>query len=58
MPVDGRGAVKMGPVQRRQMERFGQPKEGEVVKAPLGKGIISSQAAQEYLDKQAAANAV
>ena len=60
-PVDGRGGVKMGPVQRMQLSRFGQqaPKEGEKVpEPPLGKGIIASKAAEEHFQKQNSAGVV
>ncbi len=53
MPVDGRGSVKMGPIQRMQMDRFGKPAEdGKELKAPLGKGIIANKAAAEHFEKQ------
>lgn len=58
MPVDGRGSVKLGPIQRMQMDRFGKPPEdGKEIKAPLGKGIIASKAAAEHFDKQNQAGA-
>ncbi len=58
MPVDGKGPVKLGPIQRMQFDKFGKPKEGEEAKVPrLGTGVISNRATQEHLDRQAAAGA-
>ncbi len=56
-PVDGGGGGrKLGPLQRRQLERS-KPKEGDVIDAPLGKGIISQQYAQKQREKEMAGSA-
>jgi hypothetical protein len=50
-PVDGGGGGrKLGPLQRR-------PKEGDPIDAPLGKGIISQQYAQQKREKEMAGSA-
>lgn len=50
--VDGGfGGRKLGPLQRRQLERL-KPKDGDKIDAPLGKGIIAAQYAQKIRDKE------
>lgn len=51
--LDGSSGKKMGPLQRRQLDRV-KPKEGEKIDAPLGKGLISQEAGQRYREKVAA----
>jgi len=53
----GGGGRKLGPLQRRQLERL-KPKEGDAIEAPLGKGIISQQYVQKKVEKEMSGSAV
>ena len=51
MPAGGGSGAPMGAVMKRVTERQKKTADGETIKAPLGRGIIASQAAQEYAEK-------
>lgn len=53
VPVDGRGGTsRLGPVERRRIEKFATANKDGKIDAPLGKGIISQKASSEFRDKQ------
>lgn len=59
IPVDGSGGRKMGPMEKRKMERFAAKADGDKSGAvpPLGKGVIARQATDQLLQKQTASSA-